>query len=239
MVVCRRRPCTKHQALSTRHERRRSMDIGPRISAIEAQERRGNRRSIFVDGRFALGVDESVVSDLGLRVGQQIGEDELQRIVRAEQVTKAKESALRLLDFRPRSRAEISRRLARAGFGEDVVVETLERLEALGLIDDGQFARSWVAHRLAGKGMGTARIKWELRRKGVPNEAVDEALSTIDDETERRSALEAARRRWVKDSSADDRTKRRKLAAFLRRQGYDWSVISVVLNELGMEVEPE
>ena len=218
---------------------RRSMDIGPRISAIEAQEKRGNRRSVFIDGRFALGVDGSVVADLGLRVGQRIGEEELQRIVRAEQVAKAKEKALRLLDFRPRSRAEISRSLARAGFAEDVVEETLERLEDLSLIDDEQFARTWVAHRLAGKGMGKARIKWELRQKGVPNEAIEEALSAVDGETERRSALEAARRRWVRDTSADDRTKRRRLAAFLRRQGYDWSIISAVLNELGMEVEPE
>ena len=215
------------------------MELGPRISAIEAQEKRGNRRSIFIDGKFALGVDESVIADLRLHVGQQIGEDELRDIVRAEQVAKAREKALRLLDFRARSRAEISRRLSAAGFAEDIVEETLERLERAGLVDDGQFAKAWVGHRSAGKGMGRARIKWELRQKGVSNEVVEEALSAVDGETERRSALEAARRRWAKDSSPDDRTKRRRIAAYLRRQGYDWSVITAVLNELGMEAEPE
>ena len=215
------------------------MELGPRISAIEAQEKRGNRRSIFIDGKFALGVDESVIADLRLRVGQQIGEDELRDIVRAEQVAKARERALRLLDFRARSRAEISRRLSAAGFAEDIVEETLERLERVGLVDDGQFAKAWVGHRSAGKGMGRARIKWELRQKGVSNEVVEEALSAVDGETERRSALEAARRRWAKDSSPDDRTKRRRIAAYLRRQGYDWSVITAVLNELGMEAEPD
>ena len=215
------------------------MELGPRISAIEAQEKRGNRRSIFIDGEFALGVDETVIADLGLRVGQRIGEEELLSIVRAEQVSKARERALRLLDFRPRSRMEISRRLSAAGFADDIVEETLERLERVGLIDDGQFAKAWVGHRSAGKGMGRARIKWELRRKGVSNEEVEEALSAVDDETERRSALETARRRWERDGDQDDRMKRRRLSAYLRRQGYDWSVISAVVNELGMEAEPE
>ena len=215
------------------------MELEQRISAIEAQERRGNRRSVFINGKFALGVDESVVADLGLRLGQQISEEELQRIVRAELVAKAKEKALRLLDYRARSRTEIAQRLSGAGFAEDVVQETLENLENLGLIDDAQFSKAWVSHRLAGKGMGKTRIKWELRQKGIPNELAEEALSAIDAETERESALEIARRRQRKDANVDERTRRRRLTSFLRRQGYDWGIIGAVLNELGTEAEPE
>ena len=215
------------------------MELEQRISAIEAQERRGNRRSVFISGKFALGVDESVVADLGLKVGQQISEEELQRIVRAELVAKAREKALRLLDYRARSRTEIAQRLSRAGFAEDVVQETLENLENLGLIDDAQFSKAWVNHRLAGKGMGKTRIKWELRQKGIPNELAEEALSAIDAETERESALDIARRRQRKDANVDERTRRRRLTSFLRRQGYDWGVIGAVLNELGTEAEPE
>ena len=147
-----------------------------RISDIEPQEKRPNRRSIFIDGRFVLGVDETVVADLGLRIGQQISEDELQAVVRAELITKAKERALKLLEYRARSRVEIERRLAKAGFAEDIIEETLARLETLGLIDDVQFSQSWVNHRMAGKPMGKTRIKWELRQKGIAPNLVDEAL---------------------------------------------------------------
>jgi len=209
-----------------------------RISAIEAQDRKANRRSIFINGKFALGVDETVVVDLGLHVGQELSEEELQGIVRAELVAKARQKALRLLEYRPRSRAELARRLRGAGFAEDVIEETLKRLEVMGLINDAQFSEAWVKHRLAGKGVGKARIRWELRQKGVPTNVADEALSAMDADVEYESAVDAARRRWEKDRS-DERTKRRRLTSYLRRQGFEWEVVSRILNELSAEVEPE
>jgi regulatory protein len=207
-----------------------------RISAIEAQEKKANRRSIFVNGKFALGVDESVIADLGLHVGQQISEEELQKVVHAELVAKAKQRAFRLLEYRSRSRSEIAGRLGRAGFAEDVIKETLTRLENLGLIDDAQFSRSWVNHR---KSFGKTRIKWELRQKGVPTDVAEEALSAIDADTEYKSALDAAGRRRQKDSRLDERAKRQRTVSYLRRQGFGWEVINKVLNELASEAEPE
>ena len=147
-------------------------------------------------------------------------------------VTRAREKALRLLDYRPRSSKEIERRLAKAGFAQEVVEETLKRLEELGLIDDLQFARVWINHR---KALGKTRIKWELRQKGVSNDVVEEALSAVDPEMEYQSAVKAARSRWGKDKDPDKRTRRRRLAAFLQRKGFGWDVINGVLNELSPE----
>lgn len=50
-----------------------------RITAIEEQEKRRNRRSIFIDGKFALGVEADVVAALGLQTGQEIGEERLRK----------------------------------------------------------------------------------------------------------------------------------------------------------------
>lgn len=212
------------------------MAVEQRISAIEAQEKKANRRSIFVNGKFALGVDESVIADLGLHVGQQISEEELQKIVHTELVAKAKQKAFRLLEYRSRSKAEIARRLSMAGFAEDVIEETLTRLEGLGLIDDAQFSQSWVNHR---KSFGKTRIKWELRQKGVSTDVAEEALSAINADTEYESAIDAAGRRWRKYLRLDERTKRNRTASYLRRQGFGWEVITKVLNELASEAEPE
>jgi len=210
-----------------------------RISAIEVQEKRDNRRSIFVNGRFVLGVDESVISDLGLHVGQEITEDELQNVVRAEMIEKAKDRALRLLEYRARSRAEIARRLRKADFPEDILEDVLARLESLGLIDDAQFSQDWVNHRVSGKKMGKRRIQYELRQKGISTEVAEEALSSIDSDVEYETAKEAARRRWTKDAGADERTKRQRLASFLQRQGFDWEIIKRVTNDLTTEAEEE
>ena len=210
-----------------------------RISAIEPQERRGNRRSIFVDGKFALGVDESVIADLGLHVGQAINADELQDIVHAELVAKAKDRALGLLDYRSRSKAEVERRLTKAGFSDIIVTEVVERIESLGLIDDAQFSQSWVKHRVLDKAMGKRRIMWELRQKGVPSEVADEAMSSIDDEAEYEAATQSAKRRWQKDSTSDLNAKRRKLIAYLQRQGFGWDTINRVVSSVTTDTEHE
>jgi len=209
-----------------------------RITAIETQERRGNRRSIFVDGKFALGVDETIVADLGLRVGQVISEEELKSVVHAELVVKAKEKALTFLEYRQRSRAEVSGRLMKHGFSDDIIEEVLKRLEVVGLLNDAEFSQSWVNHRVSGS-MGKKRIKWELRRKGVSQDVAEEAVSSIDDDTEYRSALESASRRWNKDRCTDEYTRRRKLVSYLQRQGFGWELISRILNELKANDEPE
>ncbi len=208
-----------------------------RITAIEPQ-RRKTRRSIFVDGEFVVGVDEDVVADLGLWVGQRLSEDELRGIVHAELVLKAKEKALNLLGYRPRSRVEIATRLSRAGYADDVIEAAMSHLEQLGLIDDAQFARSWVSGRVAGKGLGKARLRWELRQKGVQADVAEEALSAVDADAEYRLAADAATRRWEKDRGTDERAKRRRLASFLRRQGFEWQVIAEVLNGLDTEANP-
>jgi regulatory protein len=214
--------------------------VEQRISAIKAQEKRGNRRSIFVNGEFALGVDETVIADLGLHVGQEISVDQLQEIVHAELIAKAKDRALTLLDYRPRSRAEITRRLKQAGYSEDVIQAVTARLEGLGLIDDAQFSQSWVNHRVISvKPMGKRRIMWELRQKGVANDVAEKALSSIDDDAEYKAALESATRRWEKDSNPDLSAKRRKLIGYLQRQGFGWDTINRAVSGLTPDTEPD
>jgi regulatory protein len=206
-----------------------------KITAIDAQERRGNRRSIFINGKFALGVDETVIADLGLHVGQEISEEELGRVVRAELLAKAKERALNLLEYRDRSRVEIARRLRQAGYAEDIIEEVLGRLSDIGFVDDARFSRSWVESRSVARGIGKARIKWELRQKGVEADLVEEATSEIDEETEYQSAARAARAKWGKDHNPDASAKRRRLASYLQRQGFGWDVIKRVVDELAGE----
>lgn len=209
------------------------------ITAIEPQERRKNRRSIFLDGEFAVGADEKVIADLGLVVGRHITEDDLTRIIRAELVNRAKERALTLLDYRKRSRAEIERRLRKAEYEQDIIAEVVRTLEEMGFLDDADFSQSWVNNRISGKGSGKNRIKWELRQKGVDDSVAEDALSAVDADSEYETALESARRRWRKDSDPDVRGRKRRLASYLGRHGFAWETVNRVLNTLLGENEPD
>jgi regulatory protein len=212
-----------------------------KITAIEPQRRAG-RVSIFLDGEFALGVHEEVAAALGLQPGQTMGPEELQAMVRAETHRRAKETALRLLGFRARSREELRRRLDRKGYEQIVIDEVLEELSSAKLLDDTQFTRAWVEARTTGRPMGQQRIAWELRQKGVDPETIGEALAERSSpDAELGLALTVGRQTVERVRGLERQSARRKLAAVLQRRGFSWSVISVVLERLlpdGQEEDP-
>jgi regulatory protein len=201
------------------------------ITAIEVQKKRGSRRSIFVDGEFVAGVHEEIVLALGLAVGQVFDRERLVELLRAETKRKARESAIRLINYRDRSVSEIRRRLIGDDFPEEIVEEVTDQLSRTGLLNDEKFSRDWIKARSASKPMGKARLAWELRSKGVDASTVDQALEELDDETEYDLALSAAARKLRKMDCADPLTKNR-LSSFLRRRGFDWDTISRVIDEL-------
>jgi regulatory protein len=92
---------------------------------------------------------------------------------------------LRLLIARARTRAELAGRLAKRGYPEDVTTTVLQRLEAVGLIDDEDFAGQWVRSRQAHAGKGKRALAAELRTKGVDDEVIAAALADIDAGAER------------------------------------------------------
>ncbi|MEN6371251.1 MAG: regulatory protein RecX [Armatimonadota bacterium] len=204
------------------------MDV---ITAIEQQKRRGNRRSIYVNGEFVAGVGEEVVVDLGLKTGQEVDGERLAEVLRAEEVRSAREAALTLLDYRSRTGKELERRLLQKGYPEDVVSAVIEQLGNIDFVNDGRFAADWVASRIVNRPIGRSQMKWELRRKGVAPELVEEALEQVDEEKEFDMALDLAVKKLGGKEINDPETKR-KLAGFLQRRGFHWEIVSRVIDRL-------
>jgi len=128
--------------------------------------------------------------------------------------------ALGLLAVRSRSRRELQHRLTRAGFEPDEVAETLERLEAVGLIDDERFAQEFARYQRSRRGAGRRAVASGLFAKGVSREIVEQVLAEEDgaEEDERAEAVaraRAARLRGVEAPAAYQR-----LTSFLLRRGY-------------------
>ena len=86
-------------------------------------------------------------------------------------------AAARFLEARPRSAAEVRRRLRDAGYRADLVEGALDRLTELGYLDDAAFARAWVESRDRAQPRGARALRDELRRKGVAPAAAEAALA--------------------------------------------------------------
>ena len=140
---------------------------------------------------------------------------------------------LRLLTVRARTRAELAGQLAKRGYPDDAAHAVLARLEAVGLIDDEEFAEQWVRSRQAGAGKGKRALAAELRTRGVDDEVIASALEGIDAGAERVRAEQLVERRLRRETlgDGDDAKVMRRLVAMLARRGYSQSMAVAVVTE--------
>jgi regulatory protein len=123
--------------------------------------------------------------------------------------------------------------LAKRGYPEDVTTTVLQRLEAVGLIDDEDFAGQWVRSRQAHAGKGKRALAAELRTKGVDDEVIAAALADIDAGAERVRAEQLVERRLRREAlgDGDDVKVTRRLVGMLARRGYSQSMAVAVVTE--------
>ena len=144
----------------------------------------------------------------------------MRRTARAKNPLDCHERALRLLAVRPRARRELEIRLLRAGFERDEVEKELERLEAVGLIDDEDFARQAAEHELTVRRSGRRAVTSRLAARGVGGETIERTLTDLDGGDEEDRALELARARINRLGALDGQAAYRRLVPFLQRRGY-------------------
>lgn len=126
-------------------------------------------------------------------------------------------AALRILNYRFNSEAELRRKLARKKFERDEIDAAIARLRSEKWLDDERFAGAFARTR-SRRRIGAKRIKLELRAAGVDDEVAAQAVAeNVDPEVEREHmrALIARRAGW----------ERNKLAAYLLKQGYDAALV--------------
>jgi regulatory protein len=189
------------------------------ITALEPQVKHANRFNLYVDDQFALGISALIAARL--RVGQTLSDDDLAKIAREENFETAREKALRFLEPRPRSASEVRQHLIKKKIAADAIDQVIARLTDAGLLDDTAFAKYWVENREQFKPRAARALRFELKRKGLGNAEIAQAVGEID---ESESAYHAAQARAPRWGSLERREFLDKLTAFLVRRGFGYSV---------------
>jgi len=205
----------------------------PTITAIEPQKKKKERFNIFVDGKFAVGLDAETLVKSGLKIGQEISEKEIEKLIFENETNKLMDKALRFLSFRPRSERELrdhlKKKLSKRSI--DAIDTVIGRLKHLGYVDDVKFSQWWVEQRQTHSPRGARLIKSELFQKGMAQEVIEEVLSE-DEEGEVEQALKAAKKKLRSYQKLNHREFKQKMGQYLARRGFDWEVIKETLDHL-------
>ena len=206
------------------------------ITALTAQQKDKNRVNVMVDGTYRFSLDIFQVGDLGLKIGKDYTEEELQALEIESSFGKVYARALEYCMMRPHSAKEVRDYLyrktrerrtktgeMRPGVSSEVTTRVFDRLLEKGYVNDESFARYWVENRSQTKGVSRRKLQLELRAKGVDSSVIDrqlaDSLRSDDDEIQK---VIAKKQLLYPD--------RQKFIQYLMRQGFSYDSITRALS---------
>lgn len=206
------------------------------LTGLAPDPRRPDYRLVEVDrGRFASLPAEALVG-LDLAVGREIAPLVMERLQELADLEAAQRAAMRALARRAHARHDLRRRLLQKQHPPAAVDAALERLAALRLLDDAQFAVDY-ARQKSQRGRGAARLLRDLLAQGVERRVAEDAVRTAlaaegVDPTDAVRALAEKRARQLAGLPAVVR--KRRLVAFLARRGFGGAEVRALVENLGI-----
>lgn len=229
-----------------------------KIEKLEPSQHRQGRWLVWLDDASIVRVGEGDVVSLGLYAGKELSGAEGEALMAAGERSRLMERAVGLLAQRPMSRRELLDRLCAPprqkrekypydklddGPGPELLQaqrealreraeDVADRLEDLGLLNDGEYARTVVRH-YAAKGYGPRKLRDELYRRGVPREFWEEAMEEREPDE---GQIDKLVRQKLRDAEPT-RENLKKVSDWLARRGYGWEEISAALERYREEQE--
>jgi len=203
----------------------------PRVTKIEPQKKNPKRRSVFLEGKFAFGLDEEVLYKYGLKEGEEVEQKKIGLIIQSETKKKAKEAALKFLSYRRRSEKEVRDKLKKKEFAKDLIDEVIEDLKRVNLINDYDFACAWIRDRVSNNPRGKALLKQELWKKGIKKEIIEKVLKEYfkNADEELNLAKKLMEKRKKRYANLEKNVAKRRMIDFLLRRGFSYDIVKQVL----------
>ncbi len=197
------------------------------ITAITPQMKDKTRCNIEVDGVFYCGMKLETVIKNRLRVGTVVSTDELSRMQLESEKQTALDKALTHITASMKTEREIRDHLKAKGYLQDVCDYVIEKMKDYGFLDDGAYAKAYCES--AGKKKGRRLIAAELRRKGVSDAEIEDALETLTMETE---SAQNVLEKYMRGKTVDQKSLS-KAYAYLLGKGYDYDTARAALEAYG------
>jgi len=203
----------------------------PLITQIKPQKKQ-KRFNVFIDGRFAFGLDAEVLLKEGLSQNQEISQKEIERIIKENESQRILEKVLRFLSYRPRSEKEIFNYLIKKQTGIEARKIVIDKLKNLGMIDDLEFAKWWVEQRTTFKPAGKKLLFFELQQKGVSRKIIEQVLNEKEPLNELAVAVQLLKKKKRQWKKIPPEKFKKKAFEFLMQRGFNYEVVIQVVAKL-------
>lgn len=203
----------------------------------EISKYKGSTMCVIFDDGERIYIHEKILSEYHLKEGINVPQEAAEEIVAANDYRRARERALYLLDARDYSFVELYQKLEK-NYDEDICIKVCKNMAELRLINDRRYAESLARQLFEVKRVGMFKAKQELKRRGLSDKIIEEAVEPYADEEESFSRLEELVERKYERYLTDEKGVKKVKNALLR-QGYRYSEINAVLDLYDLDFEED
>lgn len=199
------------------------------ILYIEKISRNKVRISLDNDEHFI--IDEKQWNSFGIKTGDFIDEEFINKLYNEYFLVQAKRKALMLLKMRDHSKKELTDKLKLKGFPNSVVAQAVDYVISFRYIDDERYAQNYINFK--GKNKSKKELFYELSMKGIDTYSLkeDEDIFEMHDDKETIRNILSKRVKCFEDL---DLKEKERMTRYLARRGFAASDIFFVYNELGI-----
>ena len=204
-----------------------------KITELSIQKKSKTRCNVYIDGSFVCGLDNFTVLKNGLKVGLEISSEKLEELQFESERDKALNYAFGYLSKYRKTEKELRAKLLEKGYLEQIVDYVMAKTKEYKFVDDKGYADSYVETYKRRK--GSRLLKFELKRKGIDEEIVNEIEVDVNEEKEYTKAL------IEKFFRNKEMTKEniQKLYRHLLSKGFSYDTAKSALYEIQNEIDLE
>ena len=173
-------------------------------------------------------IHSEIIRKYNVAKGMELSEEEADRLIYENDLRRARERALYLMESRDHSYRELFDKLEK-NYSEDICFEVCNRLAEIGVINDRRYAEKLCRQLFEVKKLGRYRVRLEMRLKGLGSEIIEEAMENFSEEDEPFERLEKLVEQKY-ERYLTDRKGVEKVKNALARKGYSFGEIKEVLD---------
>lgn len=209
-----------------------------KITKIGIQKRPG-RYNIYLDQKYAFSVSESVLINFQLAKGMEIN-DQLEKLILADDdVAKALSKALNYLAHQLRAESEVITKLKEFELDDSVIDEVIQKLREQNLIDDQNYADSYVRTIMLTSDKGPSVIRQNLRQKKIGENLIDKALQQYPEDALQENGTKLAEKQLKHYHHFPIKVRMQKVRQSMMTKGFTSDLITKILDNITIEENPD
>lgn len=203
----------------------------PKITKIETQKRKG-RYNIYLDDEYAFPVDEAVLVRHVLFKGMEITKEFQRQLEQEDNFSKAFSRAVNYLSYSLRSEKEVREDLVSHEFSLETAIDVIEKLKEMKYIDDLTYAESYTRTAANLNGKGPYNIRQELKKRGIKETIIEQALLEYPMEQRIENGIAAAEKVLKRTKQSSSKETNNKVRQGLMQKGFNNDEITEILNQV-------